>query len=62
MEVLSLLPNEVLEEKRWYRTFIAKCESLGIDPGSDDLIKDAQQLLKSPFNRIENNRNILSND
>jgi len=60
MEVLSALQNppEALIEQRWYRIFRAKCEHIGINPESGDVLSDAQKLLKSPFSRIEKSREI----
>ena len=62
MEVLSVLrnPDESIKEKRWYRTFNAKCEHLGINPENGESLKDAQKLLNSPFGRIEKSKPIGS--
>lgn len=58
MEVLSALrePDQSLKEKRWYRTFSSKCESLGINPENGEILKDAQKLLNSPFSRLEKSK------
>lgn len=54
MEVLLNLKDSggSYENRRWFRIFTAKCESLGIKPEAVELFQDAQRLLKYPFNRI----------
>jgi hypothetical protein len=54
MRVLDLLRADeaIYEGRRWCKVFRAKVDHLGIDI-KGDLLEAAQQLLKSPFGRIE---------
>ncbi len=62
IEVLSTLQelDEAVKGKRWYRTFSLKCDHLGINPENGEMLRDAQELLKSPFHRIEECKEIAS--
>ena len=51
MEVLDALrmSEHGYEGRRWYQTFVAKCDAKGIDPAADSSILDsAQKLLDGP--------------
>lgn len=51
MQVLDDLrmSAEAYEGRRWYQTFVAKCDAKGIDPSSDSsILESAQKLLESP--------------
>ncbi len=51
MEVLDALRNteDAFQGRRWYQTFLAKCDAKGIDSSSDSSILDnAQKLLDGP--------------
>jgi len=47
------------EGKRWHRVFSAKCDHLGINIDDPDLWLDAQRLLDTPFEQIQQNREVL---
>ncbi|MCY4557184.1 MAG: hypothetical protein OXF79_12570 [Chloroflexi bacterium] len=51
MEVLDALrmSEDGYQGRRWYQTFVAKCDARGIDPSADSsILESAQKLLDSP--------------
>ncbi len=51
MEVLDALrmSEEAYQSRRWYRTFRAKCDAMGVDPSVDSsMLESAQKLLNGP--------------
>jgi hypothetical protein len=54
MSVLSSISEDdsLFEGKRWHRVFTATLDHLGIDRKSQDYLKNAQQLMRSPFGRV----------
>ncbi|MYI68598.1 MAG: hypothetical protein F4103_07600 [Boseongicola sp. SB0673_bin_14] len=51
MEVLDALreSEDGYQDRRWYQTFLAKCDAEGIDPSADSsILENAQKLLGSP--------------
>lgn len=54
MEVLRNLAFEqqLFEQYRWYRPFVAKCEHLSIDLSDPPLLEAAQRLLLDPYQRL----------
>jgi hypothetical protein len=54
MEVLRNLGSEqqLYEQYRWYRPFVAKCELLSIDLSDPPLLDAAQRLLLDPYQRL----------
>jgi hypothetical protein len=54
MSVLSSISEDdsQFEGRRWHRVFIATLDHVGIDRKSHDYLKNAQQLMRSPFGRV----------
>lgn len=62
MGVLSSLKDDpgAYEDKRWFRVFNSKCEHIGINIASSDILGDAQKLLESPFGIIMSSKELGS--
>ena len=55
MEVLDALrmPDDGYQGRRWYQTFLAKCDAKGIDPSADSsILESAQRLLDCPADSL----------
>lgn len=54
MEILSVVSGGAgeYEDLRWYRVFRAKCEHLGVDPESIEILESAQKLLQLPLREL----------
>ena len=60
MGVLSSLKDDydTYQDKRWFRVFNSKCEHMGINISSSDILRDEQKLLESPLGIIMSTKEI----
>ena len=60
MEVLSAIGENksMYESYNWYRVFTAKCTYLGIEPGKECWLENAQILLQSPLEKLLKNKEL----